>query len=100
MENNTNTEVMPEGTGAPAEINTAAQDSINAGSVASPESAPAQPAALTYQAKLEQFKTLLEYFVYHLEYLVDEETALNRYANFIKDKKLPYDAYLAPELAN
>ena len=91
MENNTNTEVMPEGTGAPAEINTAAQDSINAGSVASPESAPAQPAALTYQAKLEQFKTLLEYFVYHLEYLVDEETALNRYANFIKDKKLPYD---------
>ena len=91
MENNTNTEVMPEGTSAPAEINTAAQDSINAGPVTSPESAPAQPAALTYQAKLEQFKTLLEYFVYHLEYLVDEETALNRYANFIKDKKLPYD---------
>ena len=93
MENNANTEVLPEGTNIPAEINTTAQI-INAEPVhVAPESNPtaesAQPATLAYYAKLKQFKTLLEYFVYHLEYLVDEDAALKKYAKFIENTELP-----------
>lgn len=94
MENNTNTEVMPEGTGAPAEINTAAQDNANVETVAAvPESNPAvesaQPAELTYYAKLKLFKEILEDFVCYLEFIIDEDATLKRYANFIENASLP-----------
>ena len=91
MENNTNIEVMPEDTSAPAEANIAAQESTSAEPVAAAaESNPAvdsaQPAELTYYSKLKQFKTLLEYFVYHLEYLENKDYAINKYADFITSK--------------
>ena len=46
----------------------------------------AQSAELTYYDKLEQFKTLLEYFVYHLEFIQDQNYVRQKYATFITNK--------------
>ena len=93
MENNNNTEVMPEGTGAPAEINTAAQDNTNAKAVAAavesnPAAVPTQPAELSDEVK---FKKLLEHLVAHVEWRMNRDVeykGFNEYINLNFLKKL------------
>ena len=86
MENNTNNEVMPEDTSAPAEANIAAQDSSNAEPVvAFPESNsakdPVQPPELSDEAK---FKKLLEYLVAHLEWKVNKDRNFAGFSQYIE----------------
>ena len=86
MENNTNTEVMPEGTSAPAEINTAAQDNTNANAVAAavesnPAAVPTQPAELSDEVK---FKKLLEHFVAHVEWRMNRDVEYKGFNEYIK----------------
>ena len=86
MENNTNTEAMPEATNAPAEINTTAQDSTSADPIAT--AAEANPAAESAQtAELSddvKSKKLLEYLVAHLEWRVNKDRNFAGFSQYIE----------------
>ena len=87
MENNTNTEVMPEGTSAAsAEINSTAQESSNVEAVSvAPEANPTAESAQTAKLSDEvKSKKLLEYLVAHLEWKVNKDRNFVGFSQYVE----------------